>query len=61
MCRVEVIRHVAVDGILYWTFLGLETSFVGFFLWPSVAAYIFLGLAACGFEPYRFAASFLMN
>ncbi|WZZ60182.1 hypothetical protein YC2023_060289 [Brassica napus] len=32
-----IIRHVAVDGILYRTFVGLETTLVGCLLWPSVA------------------------
>ena len=61
ICRVKVIRHVAADGILYWTFVGLESSFVGCSLWPSVAVFLFLGLSVCGFESLSLGGFFLMN
>ena len=50
MCHVEIIRHVSGDGILYRTFVGLDTTFVGCLLWPSVAVFMLSGLKACGFE-----------
>jgi len=50
MCHVGIIRHVAVDGILYQTLVGLETTLVGCLLWPSVAVFMFSELKACGFE-----------
>ena len=49
MCCVEIVEHIDVDGILYLTFVGLETSLVGCLLWPSVAVIVF-GLAVCGSE-----------
>ena len=61
MFRVEVIKHIAVDGILYWIFVGLETNLVGCLLWPGVAVFIFSGLAACGFESLPLHGFFLMN
>ena len=54
-------RHVATDDILYWTFVGLESSLAGYLLWPSVAAFVFSGLAACGFEYMPLHGFFLMN
>ena len=51
MCHVEIIGHFAAYGIFYWTFVGLESSLAGCLLWMSVAVFMFLGLAACGFEP----------
>ena len=61
MCRIEIIGHVSADGILYWTFVGLESSLSAYLLWPSVAAFMFLGLAACGFESLPLPDFFLMN
>jgi len=61
MCHVEIIRHVAVDGILYRTFVGLETTFVGCLLWPSVAVFMLSGRKACGFESQPLCDFFLIN
>ena len=45
-----IIERVDIDGILYWTFVGLETSLGGYFLWPRAAVFVFAGLAIGGFE-----------